>query len=63
MQKSIICLSLIVLGFSCSESKKNSDFELKGTFTNTKGETIYLEKITSTQPVLVDSTVIDENGN
>jgi len=63
MQKLIISLSTIALLASCGDAKKNGSFELKGTLTDTKGETIYLEKLTNPQPVTIDSTVIDENGN
>lgn len=63
MQKIIISLSTIALLASCSGDKKTSSFELKGTLTDTKGETIYLEKLTNPQPITIDSTVIDENGN
>lgn len=63
MQKIIISLSTILLLASCDGKKNNSNFELKGTLTDTKGETIYLEKLTNPQPVTVDSTVIDDKGN
>ena len=63
MRKIIISLSTIALLASCSGDKKTSSFELKGTLTDTKGETIYLEKLTNPQPITIDSTVIDENGN
>jgi len=63
MNKVTICLAASLALASCSDSKKSSGFELKGNFTNTKGETIYLEKLTSIQPVLVDSTVINDKGD
>jgi peroxiredoxin len=63
MQKIIISLSAIALLASCGGNKKTSSFELKGTLTDSKGETIYLEKLTNPQPVTIDSTVIDEKGN
>ncbi|MCW3076590.1 MAG: Alkyl hydroperoxide reductase [Bacteroidetes bacterium] len=62
MQKLIITIATIVTLASCSEEKKGS-FELKGTFSDSKGEMIFLEKLTSPQPVLVDSVVLDEKGN
>jgi peroxiredoxin len=60
MLKPAACLSFLLLLASCSKEKK--DFELKGTLTNTSGETIYLEKL-SQQPVVVDSATIDEKGH
>lgn len=63
MNKIIIGLATLATLASCGDSKKGGSFELKGNFTNSKGETIYLEKLTSVQPVLVDSTVLDDKGN
>ncbi len=63
MKKIIISLSAIALLTSCGDAKKTGTFELKGTLTDTKGETIYLEKLVNPQPVLIDSAVIDEKGN
>lgn len=63
MQK-ILVLALALIAFTaCEESGKKGPFELKGNFTNSKGETIYLEKLSGQQPVLVDSTVVDEKGD
>ena len=62
MHKPIICLAVIALLSSCGQDK-NKSFELKGTFSDSKGETIYLEKLSSPHPVVVDSTVPDEKGN
>lgn len=62
MYKPFIGLAAIALLGSCGQQKNNGDFELKGSFTDTKGETIYLEKLTTTKPVVVDSTMLDENG-
>lgn len=63
MHKSLLFLPFALVLTSCSQSSKSGDFELKGNFSNSKGETIYLEKLASAQPVLVDSTVVDENGD
>lgn len=63
MQKIITVLGGIMLLASCSNDKKNGSFELKGTFTNSNGEMIYLEKLTNTKQINVDSAVIDEKGN
>lgn len=62
MYKLIIAISACVLLTACSEDKKGS-FELKGTLSDSKGEMIFLEKLTNPQPVLVDSVVLDEHGN
>jgi len=62
MYKSIICIGALAILASCDPSKKSGNFELKGNLTNTKGETIYLEKLSGAQPVVVDSAVIDEKG-
>jgi thiol-disulfide isomerase/thioredoxin len=43
--------------------KTNTTFELKGTLTDSKGETMYLEKLASVKPIVVDSCVIDDKGN
>src|SRR5437868_2984398 len=51
------------LFLSCGQNKNNGKFELKGTLSNAKDETIYLEKLGSAKPVVVDSTVTDEKGN
>jgi peroxiredoxin len=63
MYKPFLCLAAIALLGSCGSQKNNGEFELKGTLTDSKGETIYLEKLVNPQPVLVDSAVLDENGN
>lgn len=63
MRKTIICLTAIALISSCGQDKKSGSFELKGNFTNSQGETIYLEKLSGPQPVVVDSTTVDEKGD
>lgn len=62
MQKLIITILAAAILAGCSEEKKGS-FELKGTFSDSKGEMIFLEKLTSPQPILVDSVILDEKGN
>jgi len=62
MYRSIICLGVVAVFASC-DSKKAGSFELKGNFINTHGEMLYLEKLSGQQPVVVDSTVIDEKGD
>lgn len=56
-------ITIIALLSGCNESKRTGTFELSGNLSNTNGETIYLEKLINPQPVIVDSTVIDEKGN
>lgn len=63
MNKLIVASTLALALFACENSGRKSGFELKGTFTNSNNETIYLEKLTGPQPVVVDSTTIDEKGN
>src|SRR5436190_1723457 len=62
MYKTTIFLASVALFASCGRTKNNGSFELKGKFDNSKAETIYLEKLSSQQPVVVDSTTVDENG-
>ncbi|MGZ4098494.1 MAG: redoxin family protein [Bacteroidia bacterium] len=62
MRKLIIALMAVATFTGCDNEKKGS-FELKGTLTDGKGEMIYLEKLTTPQAVVVDSTMLDENGN
>lgn len=63
MFKTISAIAVIVILSGCGETKRNGNFELKGTLSNSNGETIYLEKLINPQPVTVDSTVVDEKGN
>lgn len=48
--------------YSCGGSKNTSGFELKGTFLNSKGESVYLEKLSQKGTEIVDSTTIDDKG-
>lgn len=61
MRLSLVSITLAGLLASCNGSK-NGEFELKGQFKNTNGELIFLEKLAPKGPVVVDSTVINENG-
>lgn len=63
MFKTISAIAVIAILSSCGETNRKGNFELKGTLSNSNGETIYLEKLINPQPVTVDSTVIDEKGN
>ncbi|MCA0429257.1 MAG: AhpC/TSA family protein [Bacteroidetes bacterium] len=61
--KKIITIALGTLIFtSCTNSKKNAPFELKGILTDSKGETLILEKLVSPQPIVVDSAIINDKG-
>ena len=60
--KPLVLMAAAGLLFSCGNKKMNAPFELKGKLSNSKGETIYLEKLSSVQPVIVDSAVINDNG-
>lgn len=59
----ILAASVSLLLAACNGKNKSGSFELKGNFKNSKGETIYLEKLNSTKPVVVDSAVVDANGD
>ncbi len=63
MFKTISAIAAIAILSGCGETGRTGSFELKGTLSNSNGETIYLEKLVNPQPVVVDSTVIDEKGN
>ena len=63
MQKILISLSVILLLSFCDGNKKNSSFQLKGTLSDSKAETLYLEKLGSSKQVIIDSIILDENGN
>jgi thiol-disulfide isomerase/thioredoxin len=62
MQKSILILSVAALITSCGGKKNSSGFELKGTFSNSNGEMIFLEKLAANGPVTVDSVTLGEKG-
>ena len=63
MQKILISLSVILLLSFCDGNKKNTSFQLKGTLSDSKAETLYLEKLGSAKQVIIDSVILDENGN
>ncbi len=49
--------------YSCTDSKNSSGFELKGNLQNSKGESVYLEKLSQSGTVVVDSAAIDDKGD
>ncbi|MGZ3931485.1 MAG: DUF4369 domain-containing protein, partial [Bacteroidia bacterium] len=65
MKKIIIAFVSLAVLAACSPDKKkgSTTFELKGTLSNSGGETIYLEKLDSQRPVVVDSAALDDQGN
>lgn len=64
MKKIIIFALAGFAMYSCSNSGSNnsSGFEIKGNLSNSKGESIYLEKLSQTGVVAVDSATINEKG-
>ncbi|MDF2450325.1 MAG: hypothetical protein K0R26_2829 [Bacteroidota bacterium] len=60
---SLLALAAFAL-FACNDSNKgnNSGFEIKGNLSNSKGEPIYLEKLSQSGVASVDSAIIDEKG-
>lgn len=63
MQKAILAGFVLFTAVSCDSNKTQGDFELKGNFTNSKGEMLYLEKLSGPKPVVVDSTQVDDKGD
>jgi peroxiredoxin len=64
--KNISIIALIAISlYSCSTSNSGntSGFEITGTLSNSKGESIYLEKLSQQGVASVDSAVIDEKGD
>lgn len=59
----LAALALLLNSCGNGHKKTNTTFELKGTLTDSKGETLYLEKLASRTPLRVDSCVLDEHGN
>jgi peroxiredoxin len=64
MYKITSILAAVLILSACNENKRSGNFELKGTFENAKGETLYLEKLSGPgpQPIAVDSTILDDKG-
>jgi peroxiredoxin len=61
MQRIITGISLLALLASCGNKNKEG-FQLKGSFTNSNGEMIFLEKLLPKGPVTVDSTTVNDKG-
>lgn len=49
--------------YSCTDSQNASGFELKGNLQNSKGESVYLEKLSQSGTMVVDSATIDDKGD
>jgi peroxiredoxin len=64
MKKIILIALAAITIYSCSTSNSGntSGFEIKGSLSNSKGESIYLEKLAQSGVTSVDSTIIDEKG-
>lgn len=56
-----LALAAITL-YSCSNSDKKSEFEIKGNLSNSKGESIYLEKLSQSGVTAIDSAIINDKG-
>lgn len=64
MKQLFLALSITTAFYSCTNSSNNtSGFELKGSLQNSKGESIYLEKLSQMGTAIVDSGIIDEKGD
>jgi len=61
MKKISYLVIIAFLLFGCN--KNTEDAYIKGQLTNSSGQMLYLEKLSSPQPIVVDSTQLDENGN
>ena len=63
MKKIITIVIAIATLYACDkETKNDSGFEISGTLVNSKGESIYLEKLSQQGVNVVDSAVIGEKG-
>ncbi len=60
---SILAITLMVLNACTNSTTTNSSgFELKGSLLNSKGETIYIEKLAQSGTSILDSAVLNEKG-
>jgi len=53
---------LLVSLFSCNSVTKNEGFVIKGKITNATGKTVYLDELSASKPVAIDSAVIADDG-
>ena len=53
---------LLVSLFSCNSESKNEGFVIKGKITNATGKTVYLDELSASKPVAIDSAVIADDG-
>ena len=58
----IAIASITLYSCSTSNSGNTSGFEIKGNLSNSKGESIYLEKLSQQGVAVIDSAIIDEKG-
>lgn len=63
MKPLFYALAVSAVLYSCNDSKNSSGFELKGTLQNSKGESVYLEKLSQSGTMVVDSATIDDKGD
>jgi thiol-disulfide isomerase/thioredoxin len=63
MKPLFYALAVSAVLYSCGGSKNTSGFELKGNLLNSKGESVYLEKLSQSGTVVVDSAAIDDKGD
>ena len=64
MKKFIVLALATFTLYSCStDSGNSSGFEIKGNLSNSKGESIYLEKLSQTGVTAVDSSILDDKGD
>lgn len=64
MKKLIIAAIALTGLYACDNTNKSaSSFEITGNLTNTKGESIYLEKLGQQGANVIDSAVIGEKGD
>ncbi len=63
MKPLFYALAVSAVLYSCTDSKNASGFELKGNLQNSKGESVYLEKLSQSGTVVVDSAAIDDKGD
>lgn len=62
MKKLFVITASAVFLFGCNPASEKKGFELKGKFSNSKNETIYLEEMLPNGSNIVDTTAIDEKG-